>query len=101
MLNDHMRQATTYLLGAPEPPLKATTAVEKHVTEKRPASLGAARYKTPQPWYCHIIYVLAHPHPGKLNTQEILLQFQIPLMDKHILAVILPSVRQLLNLSPP
>jgi hypothetical protein len=79
MLNDNLQQATTYPLEALELQLTATTAIEKHVTEKQLASLGAAHCRTLRPWYCHIIHVLAYPHPGKLNVQQTLLQFQIPL----------------------
>jgi hypothetical protein len=68
MFNNNLKQATTYSLGALELQLTATTAVEKHVTEKRLASLGVAHCRTPRPWYCHIIHVLAYPHPGKLNV---------------------------------
>jgi hypothetical protein len=64
----------TYSLGAPELPPMATTAVEKHVTKKQLVILGVAHCRTPLPWYCHTQHVLAYPHSGMLNTQQ-LLQF--------------------------
>jgi hypothetical protein len=66
---------STYSLVVPALPLMATRAVEQLASDKRAVSPGGAHCRTLLPWCCRIIHAFAHPHPGMLNSYQILHQF--------------------------
>jgi hypothetical protein len=98
--NSHLQGATThvctrpttYSLVVPALPLMATKAVEQLVSDKQVVSLGGAHYRTLLPWCCRIIHAFAHPHPGMLNSCQILHQSESHCMGTNTLLLYCFSV---------